>query len=98
VIGTPPEVKERMALATVANVNKVEEECDKISEESAQIWTDLVEDHEMKDVQAKLREAWEKTQQASEKITTCNTLFPPICKNSYIGQELRQTQRRECLI
>ena len=23
----------------------------------------------------------------------CNTLFPPVCKNNYIGQELWQTQR-----
>jgi hypothetical protein len=28
----------------------------------------------------------------------CNTLFPPFCKNNYIGQELWQTQRCECLI
>jgi hypothetical protein len=52
----------------------VEEECAKLCEESAQIWTDLVEDPEMKVVEAKLREAQEKAQQASEKITT----LPPV--------------------
>ena len=28
----------------------------------------------------------------------CNTLFPPVCKNNYAGQELWQTQRCECVI
>jgi hypothetical protein len=48
----------------------VEEECTKLCEESTQIWKDLVEDPDMKVVEAKLREAHEKEQQYSEKITT----------------------------
>jgi hypothetical protein len=28
----------------------------------------------------------------------CNTLFPPVCKNNYIGQELWQTQKCECVM
>jgi hypothetical protein len=34
----------------------------------------------------------------SDREKICNTLFPPACKNNYIGQELWQTQRCECLI
>jgi transposase InsO family protein len=30
--------------------------------------------------------------------TTCNTLFPPVCKNNYTGQELWQTQKCECVM
>jgi hypothetical protein len=26
-------------------------------------------------------------------VLTCNTLFPPVCKNNYTGQELWQTQK-----
>jgi hypothetical protein len=29
---------------------------------------------------------------------SCNTLFPSVYKNNYIGQELWQTQRCECVI
>jgi hypothetical protein len=32
------------------------------------------------------------------KVVLCNTLFPPVCKNNYAGQELWQTQRCECVI
>jgi hypothetical protein len=28
----------------------------------------------------------------------CNTLFPPVCKNNYTGQELWQTQKCECVM
>jgi hypothetical protein len=31
-------------------------------------------------------------------IMIFNTLFPPVCKNNYVGQELWQTQRCECVI
>jgi hypothetical protein len=58
--GTPPEEqvgRERMNDEIVANIKKVEEECTKLCEESAQIWTDLVEDPEMKVMEEKLREA-----------------------------------------
>jgi hypothetical protein len=41
----------------IANIKKVEEEWKKLCEERMQIWTDLVEDPEMKDVEKKLREA-----------------------------------------
>jgi hypothetical protein len=58
--GTPPEEREgreRMTtLTTIANIKKVEEECTKICEESVQIWTDLVEDPEMKAMEEKLRD------------------------------------------
>jgi hypothetical protein len=59
------EGRERMAMKTFTNIKKVEEECAKIYEESTQIWIDLVEDPEMKVVEAKLREAQEKAQKYS---------------------------------
>jgi hypothetical protein len=30
--------------------------------------------------------------------TFCNTLFPPVCKNNYTGQELWQSQKCECVM
>jgi hypothetical protein len=39
----------------------------KLCEENAQVWTELIEDLEMKDVEAKLREAQEHAQQGSRK-------------------------------
>jgi hypothetical protein len=44
---------------TVVNIKKIEGECTKPCEERAQIWTDLVDDSEMKDIDSKIREAWE---------------------------------------
>jgi hypothetical protein len=31
-------------------------------------------------------------------LALCNTLFPPVCKNNYTGQELWQTQKCECVM
>jgi hypothetical protein len=61
--GTPPEVcegRERMEMTTVSNIKKVEGECTKLYEESAQVWTKLIEDPKMKAIEAKLREAQER--------------------------------------
>jgi hypothetical protein len=49
--------RERTTMTVIANIKKVEEECMKRYKESAQIWTDLVEDPEMKVMEEKLREA-----------------------------------------
>jgi hypothetical protein len=48
--------RERTTLINITNIKKVEEECVKICREIKKIWTELVEDTEMK---AKLREAKE---------------------------------------
>jgi hypothetical protein len=72
-LGTPPEVREgreRMMMKIIANIKKIEGECAKICEESTQIWIDLVEDPNMKAIESKLREEYEKAQQDSERITT----------------------------
>jgi hypothetical protein len=33
-----------------------------------------------------------------EEQRSCNTLFPPVCKNNYTGQELWQTKKCECVM
>jgi len=58
--GTPPKERagrERTMMTTITNIKKLEEECTKLYEESAQIWTNLVEDPKIKVVEAKLRDA-----------------------------------------
>ena len=57
-------------MTTVANMKRVQEECANLCEESTQIWTELVDDPEMKAVEAHLREAQERAHQALEKMTT----------------------------
>jgi hypothetical protein len=72
-LGMPPELREgrdKMEMTIVANIKKVEEEFAKLCEESAQIWTDLVEYLEMKAMEVKLREAQEKAQETSKRINT----------------------------
>jgi hypothetical protein len=44
-------------MTTIENIKKMEGECTKLCEESAQIWTNLVEDPKMKVVEARLRDA-----------------------------------------
>jgi hypothetical protein len=66
--------EEREQMMTVENIKKLEEECTKLCEESAQIWTNLMEDPEMKVVEARLRDVQEKVQKASESINT----LPPV--------------------
>jgi hypothetical protein len=85
-LGMPPKVRagrERMALTVVANIKKVKEECTKLCEKSAQIWTNLVEDPGMKVVEAKLREAQEKGQEYLGRI---NTLPPAECMTTILAQ------------
>jgi hypothetical protein len=75
--GTPPEEKEereRTTMTTVASIKRLEEECTKLCEESTQIWKNMMEDPEMKVVEARLRDAQEKAQKASENIST----LPPV--------------------
>jgi predicted nucleic acid-binding Zn-ribbon protein len=58
--GTPPEEKaqrERTTMTSVASIKSLDEECTKLCEESTQIWTNLMEDPEMKVVEARLRDA-----------------------------------------
>jgi hypothetical protein len=55
---------------TVANIKKVEGECAKLYEESAQDMDRVGRRPEMKVVEAHLREAQERAHQASEKIMT----------------------------
>jgi hypothetical protein len=43
-------------MKVVANIKKMEEECVKLCKENVQIWTDLVEDPQMKIVEEKIRE------------------------------------------
>jgi hypothetical protein len=82
----------------VANIKKIEEECAKLCEESVQIWTDLVEDPNLKVIEAKLREAQEREQQASERTTT----LPPAehrttilaQKQSYLEVEKMRDQHK----
>jgi hypothetical protein len=50
------EGRERMVMTVVTNIKKVEENCTKLCEESEKIWIELVEDLEMKVVEARLRE------------------------------------------
>jgi hypothetical protein len=46
------EGRERMTMKTISNIKKVEGECSKLCEESAHIWTEIIEDPEMKGVEA----------------------------------------------
>ena len=43
-----------MAMTTIANIKKIGEECSKLCDESEQIYTNLVENTNMKVVQDKL--------------------------------------------
>jgi hypothetical protein len=57
---TPPEEKEQReitAITLVESIKRLDEECVKLCEESVQIWTNLMEDMEMKDVEDILRDA-----------------------------------------
>jgi hypothetical protein len=45
-----------MVMTTVSNIKRIEGECTKLCEESTQVWKKLVEDPEMKAIEAKLRE------------------------------------------
>ena len=80
------EGKVRMATTKISNIKKIEGECTKLYEESAQIWTELVEDPEMKAMEAKLREVKENAQQALEKIIT-----PPLAEHMEIILVQRQS-------
>jgi hypothetical protein len=62
-----------MVMTTVSNIKRIEGECTKLCEESAGL-DKLVEDPEMKAIEAKLREAQEHAQQASERVAT----LPPV--------------------
>jgi hypothetical protein len=90
--GSPPEVREgrkRMTTTTVANIKKIEGECTKLCEENAQVWTELIEDPEMKVVEAKLREVQEHAQQAAERVAT----LPPVeCMSSILAQRQAQVE------
>jgi hypothetical protein len=60
---TPPKKKaqrERTVMTSVASIKSLKEECAKLCEETRQIWTNLMEDLEMKVVGARLRDAQEK--------------------------------------
>jgi hypothetical protein len=84
--GSPPEVHEgrkRTTTTTVANIKKIEGECMKLCEENAQVWTKLIEDLEMKVVEAKLREAQEHAQQVAERVAT---LPPVVCMSAILAQ------------
>jgi hypothetical protein len=57
--GTPLEMckgRERMETTTIANIKRREGECEKLYEESAQVWIELIEDPKMKSMEARLRE------------------------------------------
>jgi hypothetical protein len=56
----PPEVhkgRERMEMKKISNIKKVEGECAKLCEERKHIWTELVEDPKIKEMEARLRDA-----------------------------------------
>jgi hypothetical protein len=45
-----------MTTTTISNIKKIEGECAKLCEENVQVWKKLIEDLEMKVVEAKLGE------------------------------------------
>jgi hypothetical protein len=59
-----------MTMTVVDNIKKVEEECAKLYEESAQVWIDMVEYLEIQVVEEKLREVQEKAHKSFESINT----------------------------
>jgi hypothetical protein len=80
---TPPEEKverERTSMTVVASIKTLEEECTKLCEESTQIWTNLMEDPEMKVLEARLRDVQEKAQKASANIS----MFPLVERKTTI--------------
>jgi hypothetical protein len=61
----PPEVhegREIMTTTTVVNIKNIEGEYTKLCEENAQVWTELIEDPNMKVVESKIRESQEQVQ------------------------------------
>jgi len=52
----------RTATTTISHIKKTEGECAKLCKENAQVWTGLIEDPEMKVVEAKIREVQEQAQ------------------------------------
>jgi hypothetical protein len=60
-------------MTSVASIKRLDEECVKLCEESMQIWTNMMEDPEMKVVEARLRDVQEKAQKALENIS----MLPP---------------------
>jgi hypothetical protein len=67
------EQRERIAMTSVESTNILEEECEKLCEESTQIWKNMMEDPKMKVVEARLRDAQENAQKASENISMLPT-------------------------
>jgi len=81
--GSPPEVLEgrkRMTNTGIVNIKKIEGECEKICAENAQVWTELIEDLNMKVVEGKLREVKEHVQHVEKRVAT----LPPIVRMSTI--------------
>jgi hypothetical protein len=75
--GTPPEEREGRERMTMTSCSQHQESGGRMHKTlrgKHKIWTDLVEDPEMKVVEEKLREAQEKAQKASESINT----LPPV--------------------
>jgi hypothetical protein len=57
---TPPEEKverERTTMAAVASIKRMEKECANLCEENAHIWKNMMEDPDMKVVEARIRDA-----------------------------------------
>jgi hypothetical protein len=82
---TPPKVckgGEIMETITITNIKKIQEECTKICEESAQVWKKLIEYPEIKAIEAKLREVKEHAHQAIDMVST---LLPMECKSSILS-------------
>jgi hypothetical protein len=64
-------------------LRKIEGECTKLCEENAQVWKELIEDPEMKAIEAKLREAQEQCTRHSERVAT----LPPVeCMSTILAQ------------
>jgi hypothetical protein len=70
-------------MTAVENIKRLEEECAKLCEESAHIWTNLMDDLEMKVLEDKLINAQEKKQKALENIS----MLPPTeCMTTILAQ------------
>jgi predicted nucleic acid-binding Zn-ribbon protein len=57
--GMPPEEnsqRERTIMTIIENIKKLDEECTNLCEERTHIWKNLMEDSEMKSVEARLRD------------------------------------------
>ena len=75
-LSTPPKEREqweKIAMTTMESIRILYEEFKKLYEESMKVWTQLLEDAELQEIEQRLHDAQEKVQKFKETISTLPT-------------------------